>query len=174
MLKQIETTFAKTIAGNCIEKTSETQFEVFDNEIEPKRCYIKTEQNQEGQFSVLNPNVNDIYFLAIDKCLLFDFDVTHCDFAVFDQNTFCFIELSISNKRNRSEKRKHAVGQLSSTISHFISSGISFENYSLEAIISFKAEKIYPARSAKSNDAIFFFESEFNAQLLEGNRKVFD
>ncbi len=174
MQHKIEAIFPKIIIGNCLEITTKSEFEICDSEIEPKRCYIKTDTNEEGQFIVNNPNLSIIYFLKIDKCVLFDYNITHCDFAIFDDKTFCFIELSVSNKRNRRGKREKAVEQLASTIELFIKSGITFNEHKLEAIICFKAEKIYPSRSASNNEAYVYFESEFNAELLEGNQKEFN
>jgi hypothetical protein len=173
MQQQIEAIFPQITIGNCLEATTKNEFEICDSEIEPKRCYIKTDTNEEGQFVVNNPNETVIYLLKIDKCVLFDYDITHFDFAIFDNKTFCFVELSISNKRNRRGKREKAIEQLASTIELFNMSGISFGEHKLEAIICFKAEKIYPSRSASNNEAYVYFESEFNAELLEGNQKEF-
>ena len=173
MQHKIEVIFPKITEGNCLEITTKNEFDVCDSDIEPKRCYIKIDPNEEGQFTVNNPNEGNIYFLKMDKCLLFDYDVTHCDFAVFDSKTFCFVELSVSNKRNRRGKREKAIQQLASTIELFLQSGIAFDEQKLEAIICFKAEKIYPSRSASNNESYLYFEAEFKAELLEGNQKEF-
>ena len=61
MKQLIETTFPQSRTGNCID-TEKGDFQVFDSETEPKRCYIRRSEEELVHFKVLNPNQKEIHF----------------------------------------------------------------------------------------------------------------
>jgi hypothetical protein len=75
--------------------------------------------------------------------------------------------------RTRKGHRKTAYQQLKSTILLFRDRGIFQKNTEIEAIISFASKSSYPVRTSSSADAALMFQTECDAQLLEGNEKEF-
>lgn len=173
MKQSVESAFPQVLTGNCLESTTQPQFELFDSQVPPQRCYIKHNDEQEGHFSVINDSRKTIHFLAIDKCVFGDDAETHCDCALFDENVFCFIEIKDAGKRTRKEHRRKAYQQLKSTILVFRLREVFREETQVEAIISFVSKSSYPVRTSSSADAALMFELECNAQLMEGNQKEF-
>ena len=104
MKEVIEAAFPQILSGNCLKGVTESEFHIFDNEVEPKRCYIKRFDHDPKHFTVNNSLNQEINFLAIDKCVLTDKDETHCDCAVFTDQQFAFIEISDSKKLHRNQK----------------------------------------------------------------------
>jgi hypothetical protein len=135
-------------------------------------CRIIALVEQDFDFSVLNPSLKEIYFLAIDKCLYTD-ESTHkkCDFALFDEQTFCFVEIKDTYNRSSQHKGK-AKEQLRTTIELF-KALFSFGDYTVEAIISWRYRPIRPAARTKMQEAAVEFRDELNVDLLEGNEKEF-
>jgi hypothetical protein len=174
MKQSIEISFPQTVEGNCIE-TVGGNFEVFDSEIEPKRCYIRRKEGEPAHFSVLNPSQKAVHFLAIDKCILYDDAKKHCDFAVFDDSTFSFVEIKARHPehKRRNQDKKKACGQLKETIAYFQEKGIDFQDINLEAIICLTSEETHPVANSESQNAVAEFLFSFNAKLLIGNKKEF-
>lgn len=173
MRQSIENAFPQVISGNCLESINDAEFELFDSQEPPQRCYIKRNVDEDGSFLVKNDSCKMLYFLAIDKCIFGDDAETHCDCALFDENVFCFIEIKDAGKRTRKEHRRKAYQQLKSTILTFREKDILKDCIQVEAIISFVSKSSYPLRTSSSADATLMFEMECNAQLLEGNEKEF-
>jgi hypothetical protein len=98
MKEAIKIAFPKVVSGGCLESTTETVFHIFDSPDDPKRCFIKRQDEEPEHFKVKNPQSKVIHFLAIDKCIFSDTDVTRCDCAIFDETHFNFIEISESKK----------------------------------------------------------------------------
>lgn len=174
MKQSIETTFPQSKIGNCVE-TEQGDFQVFDSEIEPKRCHIKRYEEQPAHFKVLNANRKEVHFLAIDKCILYDDAKEHCDFAVFDDATFSFVEIKVRHPehKRRNQDKKKACRQLKETIAYFQEKGIDFQDINLEAIICLTSEETHPVANSESQNAVAEFLFSFNAKLLIGNKKEF-
>jgi hypothetical protein len=173
MRQSIEKAFPQVVTGGCLEIEVAPGFELFDNPAHPQRCFIRRNPEQDRHFLVRNPFRKPIHFLAIDKCVLNDDADTHCDCALFDEQTFCFIEMKDAGVRIRKSHRKTAYQQLKSTILLFRDRDVFQKNTEIEAIISFASKSGYPARTSSSADAALMFEIECNAKLLEGNEKEF-
>ncbi len=174
MRQSIENAFPQVATGRCLEVESAPGFELFDSAIPPQRCFIRRHHEQERHFLVRNPSQKPIHFLAIDKCMLNDDAETHCDCALFDEHTFCFIEIKDAGKGTRAKHRHKAYQQLKSTILLFRNRAVFQDDATIEAIISFASKSSYPVRTSSSNDAALMFEMECNARLLEGNEKIFE
>jgi ferredoxin len=112
--QQITSVFEKCIPNNCLETTDLDIFEVLD---EGKSKIVPESQ---GQFKIINPNKEPLYFLAIDKCIFFDEkDPKRCDFAIFSEDIFVFVELKECKGKNRRENAGKAIKQLEETLKQF-------------------------------------------------------
>ena len=174
MKQLIETTFpCKT--GNCIEIRKETIFwvdeyspKVFPKQIKGK-SFTLLETNDDKLFTVNNPYQKEIIFVAIDKGIFTDEDkFKKCDFALFDDKRFCFIESENSKLNQRKEDRLYAYEQLKNTIRIF-QNKIDFTNYQIEAQVSFKASRIYPRQRSSNQDKVLEFDNELAVALFENN-----
>ena len=172
MKQFIEKAFPQIIQNTCLEIITDTQFSIYDSE--SGRCLIQKENDGIIHFTVKNPNKKDIGFLAIDKCIFMDNDnIERCDFAVFDNKTFCFIEIK-ETARRKSENSKKARSQLLTTIQEFIKK-IDFSNMRLEAyvVVGLDFSEVKPA--SKAQDLVTTLEfMEYKVTLFhDGNEKKF-
>lgn len=102
--------------------------------IDKKHFFIQDAQEQQpafvveknGEFQVINNTSYPINFLKIDSCISNSSDTKRCDCAVYNDHTFCFIELKNSKRTNWKSHRKSAEEQLKATILDF--SGTSITN----------------------------------------------
>lgn len=128
------------------------------------------ESIEDQPFKIFNPSQKEINFLAIDKGLLLDIPEhpARCDFAVFDNLRFCFVESKTSTLGQRSKERKDAIKQLKSTIQLF-QEKINFEGFQIEAQVSLRAKRIYPRQNSHRQNDVKEFEDELNVSLYENN-----
>lgn len=170
MRNLIERTFPKAVQGNCLQTLVESEFSVFDTDA--KQCAIQTNSLGLKHFTVENPTGRDIHFLAIDHCLFSDKDQTRCDFAVFDDKTFCFVEIKeTETAARRSEHYQQAKDQLKATIQYFREQ-MTFTTKRIEAYACVGSTRARPARqSADLNEQIEF--ADIGAVLYRGNQKRF-
>jgi hypothetical protein len=167
MKQSLETAFPQIIQNRCLEFTSKQDFYIFDEENKSSKI------TETGILQITNPRASELGFLKIDHCFLGNKDPNKCDCAVFDENTFCFVEISVAKAKQRNEKRRKATEQLSNTIKLFKEKGISYKNRKLEAVMVFDFEKTYPARTSSNLEAQKLFVDECNAVLKEGNALEF-
>ena len=103
-----------------------------------------------------------------------DYDnIERCDFAVFDNKTFCFIEIK-ETARRKSENSKKARSQLLRTIQEFIKL-IDFGSIRLEAyvVVGLDFSEVKPASKAQDLATTLEF-MEFGVTLFhDGNEKKF-
>ena len=176
MKQLIENTFpCKT--GNCLEIRNETTFWIDEHPEKvgfgqiPKKSFVLLQTNDDLLFTVLNPTQKEITFLAIDEGIFQgtkEYTGGRCDFALFDDNRFCFVENKDVNLKHRREERSSAIVQLVETITKF-KQHINFGNYILEAQISFKAKKIFPRQRSLNQQKSAEFFDETGAELFENN-----
>lgn len=171
MKQSIEKAFPQIIQNTCLEILTDLKFTIYDSE--SGRCFIQKENEGIIHFSVKNPNQKEIGFLAIDKCIFMDNDgIKRCDCAVFDNKTFCFIEIK-ETVRRRSENSRKARLQLLKTIEEF-SNKIDFTNKKIEAYVVVGLEFTEtPARKAQDLVSTLEFESLGVTLFQEGNEKKF-
>ena len=152
-----------------------------------KHFFILDGENQEpsyideidGEFEVINNTNNPINFLQIDSCILNSSDDTRCDCAIYNDDTFCFIELKCIKPKNFQKKRKQAEEQLKVTIENFIQTDI-VKNKTLEAFsccncktkIDGKFEEI--TSKPKNKENVVFFELNLNTKLHCDTKKEFN
>lgn len=135
MLDAIKAAFPQIEVNACLQTLTESEFHIYDHETE-KRCYIQIDQEGTRHFTVKNTDGRSVHFLAIDKCLLTDDELTQrCDCAVFDDQTFCFIEIkTTSSMTQRKELRRKAKNQLKAAIA-FFRNKVAFDSVQIEAYV---------------------------------------
>lgn len=174
LIKEIQNLFENCLTNTCHEIVKDKYFEIIDDGID--KCYINKDKNKKGHFRIINNDSKEINFLAIDKCLFKDSSPPkRCDFSVFDNTIFSFIEIKEANKSaGRRFLRNEAVDQLKSTIIEFSELKL-FEKYGfqLEAIICLCVRKSYPTFTSTKQSIVKKFQDEYNVYLKEGNFKQF-
>ena len=172
MRNLIQRAFPLTEHNGCLTTQTDPEFHIYDDTIGKKQCHIQTGPTGIKHFTVENPTERVIHFLAIDHCLLFDGDGTHCDCAVFDEKTFCFIEIKETMRPNkRSEYMHDAKEQLKATIRHF-NQHLAFTTKRIEAYVCVGGTSPRPARpSTDLNEQVEF--ADLKAVLYRGNVKRF-
>ncbi|WP_018621269.1 hypothetical protein [Spirosoma luteum] len=170
MRNLIERTFPETVQKTCLQTSVETEFFVFDTEA--KQCAIQTDPYGLKHFTVENPTGRSIHFLAIDHCLFTDRDKTRCDCAVFDEKTFCFIEIKeTETAARRSVHYQKAKDQLKATIQYF-QERMTFTTKRIEAYACVGRTAVRPARQTTDlNEQVEF--ADMGAILYHGNVKRF-
>lgn len=177
MKQLIETTFPCQ-TGNCLETRNEIIFWVdeYPDEIEfernRKKSFVLIETKDELLFTVKNPTQKDVHFLAIDQGVFWKtekYKLGRCDFALFDDTRFCFIEIKEVTLKHRNKERLEAYKQLKETILKF-REHLDFGHYQIEAQVSFKSSrKIYPRQSSSNQDIAKEFDDELAVALFENN-----
>jgi hypothetical protein len=169
----IETTFPCQ-TGNCIETRNEAIFwvdeypskEPIPKEIRGKSfTLLKTDDDK--LFTINNPSQKEITFVAIDAGIFTD-NSPKCDFTLFDNQRFCFVECKDSVAKQRSKERNGAFIQLKATIIKF-KEKLDFGSYKIEAQVSMKARMVFPRKSSSREDMVKEFDDELAVALFENN-----
>jgi hypothetical protein len=159
---------------DCLETLNKQHFFIQDD-VKNQPAFIK---ELDGQFEVYNPTQKEINFLKIDDCLEFDKNSQKCDCAVFDDDTFCFIELKTmtSDKTStKNKRRKIAQNQLKYTIKNFKDNEI-VKNKTLEAYVSITCmqdDRLVKIPNIQNQDTILEFEEEYKTALFYECKKEF-
>jgi len=172
LLDAFQSAFPSSVSNGCLSKESNSLFAIFDPPAEQNlKCEI-TLDTTKGQFHVNNPKQEELYFLAIDKCLFDSKNDSRCDCALFNDLLFYFIEIKDVKTNKRAEARKKAISQLEETIKQF-QEKVDFTNIQKIAIVALTFEKDWPvAKPRKQNDS-FLFELRYKSTLCEGNSLTF-
>lgn len=137
---------------------------------------------EKGEFSI-ETNGNKVNFLKIDACILFADDGKKCDFAVFNNREFVFVELKeVKNRKNKKNRKRDAYKQLEKTLEIFIQEKkVNFEKYQEKgnlklavAVIQSNTNTKFPASTAKSQQQKAHFQTNYQAKLYEGHIYSFD
>ena len=170
MRKLIEQAFTRTLQNKCLQTRTEIEFCIFDTDA--KQCAIQTDPNGLKHFTVENPTGREIYFLAIDHCLFSDQDATRCDCAVFDEKTFCFVEIKETDTAaRRSAHYRDAKSQLKATIRYF-QDQMTFTTKRIEAYACVGRTNTRPAsQTTDLTEQVEF--ADIRAVLYHGNVKRF-
>jgi len=168
----IEKAYPQIVQNSCLEILTDLEFSIYDSEM--GRCFIQKEDDKIEHFTIKNPNQKEIGFLAIDKCIFMDSDkIKRCDCVVFDNKTFCFIEIKETNQR-KSENSRKAKEQLLTTIKEF-KDKIDFSDKRLEAyvVVGLDFKKISPASKSQDLLSTLKFERLGVTLFQDGNEKKF-
>jgi len=160
---------------DCLEAISAKHFFIQDGE-NNQPAFIK--QN-DGQFEVINKTTKDINFLKVDDCLDFEVDTKKCDCIVFNEETFCFIELKTLQSEKttiKTKRRKKAEEQLKVTINKFADEGL-IQNRQREAYVSLtciKESTLTNIPNISNQEAISDFEMNLDTSLYYKCKKEFN
>jgi hypothetical protein len=124
-----------------------------------------------------NPTGKLIYLLKIDKAWFLDHQHSQrCDCVIFDDQTFCFVELKlqVSTWKRASERIKEAIDQIKNTLTFFRLHmlGCQLSRFQLEAYIVMQSH-IYPRQPAGRTQRQVRFLEETGLKLYEHNHKTF-
>jgi hypothetical protein len=121
-----------------------------------------------------------VYLIAIDKCLIQEEGVRTCDFALFDDRTFAFVELKLnvttSRLKNADDTRESALNQLNRTLirfnSDFIIKGFEFNYPNIYLIVAMPPET--PRDKSSSKKIADFFLEKYGYEYEEARQIRFD
>jgi len=159
----------------CQEITTKQHFFIRDGE-DQQAAYI---DENFGEFEIINPKKNSLSFLKIDTCIFDSNDISRCDCAIYDENTFCFIELKCIKPKNFNKKRREAEKQLETTIVQFQQEDI-LQNKKKEAFVCCncfinETKNFEPITQRPSNnEKIVYFSEHLNTMLYYSTKKEFD
>jgi hypothetical protein len=173
VFETIKGAFPQTEANGCLDVRIESEFHIYDDETS-KRCLIQDNPEGVKHFTVKNDTEQPVCFLAIDKCLLMDSDpIQRCDCAVFDTQTFCFVEIkTVSSVSQRKNLRRKAKNQLKEAIA-FFRQNVSFDEMRIEAYIALSTKsESRPMNRASLLEEIEEFD-EIGVRLYHDNVKHF-
>ncbi len=119
----------------CLKSIDQPHFFIQDGD-DQEPAYITEE---DGEFQIINNTNCPINFLPIDSCVYGSSDISRCDCSVYNEKTFCFIELKCIKPKNFNKKRKEAEDQLEITIKEFKNEEI-VHGKTLEAYVSLNCQ----------------------------------
>lgn len=171
MYQEIILKFPTSIAAGCMADSSEIKQYIVEGE--DKRCHTHYDSEGTYHFEVSNPKAQLLHFVAIDHCLfsakLYN---KRCDCAIFNHDTFCFIEIK-RKKGKIGALRREAKEQLRQTIFDFKKEFPKIENFNIEAYASIGKGIVSPSFRASFQNASIEFEKETGAVLLIADEKEF-
>lgn len=157
-------------------------FVVLSIDIENKKFTIRingqdtVESDFDGTklFNILEAKT--VAFIPIDgKKGLLGFGDSYCDFVIFDDNDFCFVEFKLNanslEERAIRKNRKKAIAQLKNTIALFDSKlNNNYSDLKLEAYVC--TPETYPRGDKGWTDLAIAFYDEIQVPLFEQNEKI--
>lgn len=175
----------KPISQKCLKKTNSPMLGVLDPPKDP--CELLEKDNpkfKDAQFEIENLNERDLCFLAIDQCVLPKKGGKRCDFAIFSENEFVFVELKLitsTNPKTVKQRHEYARTQLESTISIFSDKNINLsdykKNYKLFAVVSVLLDLNPPVTKkpvpAASQNMMIYAEENMGIIWAEGHSYTF-
>lgn len=180
MYQDIILKFPKSIGAACVSDSNEIIQYIFEDT--DKRCVVHYNEDDLVHFTVNNNNIQTIHFLAIDHCLYSSsLAQKRCDCAVFNDSTFCFIEIKRKSGKI-GHMFKEARAQLKAIIESFKQDFEKLQNYRLEAFASLGRGPVSPELTQTGyrptlrpsfQAAILRFELETGAVLYIDDQKIF-
>lgn len=160
--------------SQCIESINKEHF--FIKDAGDQEAAFIVEEN--GEFEVTNNTSNSIYFLKTDSCVYTSEAPKRCDCAIYNDDTFCFVELKLSKRTQWKSWRKSAEEQLEATILNLKNEDIT-QNKTLEAYMcctycdmNDKITKI--SRASNNYEIQTYFFDELKTKLYCDTKKEFN
>lgn len=172
MLLRINEAFAHCAGNGCLYSTSRALFFVIDPAAGKSQLHLADEPPHFPCFAVKNNTNAEVHVLCIDDCIFFAGDGKKCDFAVFDDSVFCFVEMKKGLGSNRNKKKRDGAEQLKTTIRDFLQR-IKFDDYRVEACLNVGYRETSPRISASNQNLRKQFMDEFGIDLFEGSEICF-
>ena len=160
--------------GECFKTLNSQQFGICDpDDVKTKNpCHVQDDLNGITHFTVKNPTERDIHFLAIDHCLFLSDNSSRCDFAVFDDETFCLVEIKTASLGQRRNQRIKAEDQLKESVL-FFRDKIEDPEKTIEAYVCLLDKKTFgPCLRTNSPTQVLRF-AEMGVALYYGDFKRF-
>jgi len=138
------------------------------------RDTIESDFDETKLFNILDAKT--IAFIPIDgKKGLLGFGDSYCDFVIFDDNDFCFVEFKLNatilEERAIRKNRKKAINQLKNTIALFDRKlNKNYNDLRLEAYVC--TPETYPRADNGWRDFAIAFFDEVAIPLFEQNEKI--
>lgn len=132
-----------------------------------------------GEFEVINPHNTPLTFLKTDSCVYDSNDKTRCDCVIYNETTFCFIELKCIKPKNFTKNRQKAEKQLEMTIKDFQNEEL-LKNKTLEAYVCSNCQvKIDDdfepiTKQPKNSEKKTHFLLNLNTKLYYSTKKEFN
>jgi hypothetical protein len=176
MIKQLLNNFGEERTNACLSLDNRLEFYIAENRVTAQSYIIPAFEEYidvEKCLMVKNTRGENIFHISIDACFLtqqYGYLGKKCDFIVFSNYKFCFVELKLNaqskNKKRVKENLREARIQLGATINYFDDAGVDFSGYNLEAYIVMK-NKLYPTDQASIKERRKKFFDEFEIDLFE-------
>lgn len=163
------------VVNRCLKIISDDYFYVYDSPEAARACASLKQSEEYQNFKVTNPNHKSIRLLATDHCLFFDDGLKKCDFILYDEAVFCFIELKAVRKdihKKRKNAKRYAEKQLLTTIELFQEKLRDFGGRILEAYLCVGYTTARPSLLSQSQRAKRDFV-KLNTKLYDGCQKQF-
>ncbi|WP_297440407.1 hypothetical protein [Sulfurimonas sp.] len=161
--------------NHCLESINKKNFFIQDgNDKQPAFIVEK-----HGEFEVINNTKHPINFLKIDSCVANSTDNSRCDCAIYNNTTFCFIELKCIKPKNLQKNRRKAEKQLEVTIQAFRNKEV-LKTKILEAYVCCNCKigtdsSFEPITKKPNNkERIVYFMYELNTKLYCDTKKEFN
>ncbi len=175
IIHNLQITFPNLQLNNCLSQHSLTYFGVIDDGL--NKCYVEPDGTIKADFKVFNNDAQNINFLAIDKCIFSrDYSDERCDFALFDDSQFTFIEIKApQNLFIRTRLINKAFRQLEATILEFNNQNVfRGVRIGLEAIVCLVVNKqSYPVISTSILSKQVEFSKRYKTILRIERFKVY-
>lgn len=171
MKNRIAKSFSHCVQDGCIEISS--NYTCFVDEVDGRSRFYSgdTQKLEYPFFTINNEEKKEIHLACVDSCLYKkQGDIKRCDFAVFNDNLFCFVEVKRALDPNLLEVQKsNAANQLRVSINNFKTRGIDFTGYKVQACICVGYTKNVPKVRTTNQSLAIEFEEDFGVELFEGN-----
>ncbi len=135
-----------------------------------KITQIIHDENNVEHFLISNDSNSRVKILIIDGCLQFIPVQRKCDFAFWNTDYFCFVEIKVIKLKNKKRYKKDIIEQLEETIQYFINNAINFGNRIIYAIGGWAYYPTKPLISTKMQEQSFRFKQQYNVELMERNQ----
>ncbi len=135
---------------------------------------VKSDFDDTKLFNIIDAET--VAFIPIDgKNGLLGFGDSHCDFVLFDDNDFCFVEFKLNatslEERAIRKNRKKAIAQLKNTIALFdLKLNKDYSDLKLEAYVC--TPETYPRADNGWRDFAIAFYDEVAIPIFEHHEKI--
>lgn len=158
-----------------IDYKNEGSFILKNNEIFFKNEAIEITDYDSSKGFFIKNNKKTVFIPIDGKKGFLGFGDSHCDFILFDENDFCFIEMKLNaeseGERAINKNRKKAISQLTYTITFFDEKLMkNYEGLTREAYIS--TPPFYPRKNASWEQMAVEFMEIYGIQLFESTEKI--
>ncbi|QTA85421.1 hypothetical protein [Desulfonema magnum] len=175
MDKTLERIFPGMTDNECLKIISDILFYVYDNPDTDQAFATVTEPEEHQNFRITNPACKPVRVLSVDHCLFSDDSFKKCDFVLYDEAAFCFVELKAVHRdvhKKRKNAKRYAEKQLLATIELFRKELGNFGGRDLEAYLCVGYRTGRPSILSRSQRAKRDFV-RLGVKLYDGCRKEF-